>query len=212
MSKPYQVVKDFEQALCEYTGSPYAVTVTSCTMALLLACRWRMFEFGHNININIPKHTYVSVPQVIRKAGFNVSFHNQVWRAAYELFPLGVWDSARWFTKGLFNIISENIDSQFSYVCCSFHWAKTLGIGQGGCILHNNDEADDWFRRMRFDGRKEGIAPKDDEFYMLAEHCYMSPRDAAEGLSRLAILPDKNEPLPNSDYPDLSRFDWNEYE
>lgn len=34
---PFQVVKDFERALCEYTGAPYAVTTTSCTMALLLA-------------------------------------------------------------------------------------------------------------------------------------------------------------------------------
>ena len=27
MSNPHQVTKDFEQALCEYTGAPYAVAV-----------------------------------------------------------------------------------------------------------------------------------------------------------------------------------------
>ena len=37
MSKSFQVVRDFEAALCEYTGAPYAVAVNSCTMALLLA-------------------------------------------------------------------------------------------------------------------------------------------------------------------------------
>jgi hypothetical protein len=35
----------------------------------------------------------------------------------------------------------------------------------------------------------------------------MSPRDAAEGLSRLAVLPRHNDPLPNDDYPDLSTLE-----
>jgi dTDP-4-amino-4,6-dideoxygalactose transaminase len=93
-----------------------------------------------------------------------------------------------------------------NFLCTSFHWSKTLAIGQGGAILHDNYEADQWFRRMRFDGRTEGLTPQEDAFTEIGYHCYMSPRDAAEGLSRLSVLPEENAPLPNDDYPDLSRM------
>lgn len=89
-------------------------------------------------------------------------------------------------------------------MCLSFHWSKHLGIGQGGAILLDDHSAYEWLRKMRFDGRTEGVAPKDDHFNMIGYHAYMSPRDAAEGLSKLAVLPKDNEPLPNDDYPDLS--------
>jgi len=44
MTDAFKVVRDFEQALCDYTGAKYAVTTTSCTMALLLACKWHLLE------------------------------------------------------------------------------------------------------------------------------------------------------------------------
>jgi hypothetical protein len=92
-------------------------------------------------------------------------------------------------------------------VCVSFHWAKTLGIQQGGAILHDNPEADAWLRRARFDGREEGVAPKEQKAWQLGWHAYMSPETAAAGLVRLALLPRHNDPLPNDDYPDLSTFE-----
>ena len=56
MSNPYQVVKDFEAALCAYTGARYAVTTTSCTTALLLAlCWWK--TLGTTEYISLPKRT-----------------------------------------------------------------------------------------------------------------------------------------------------------
>ena len=103
-----------------------------------------------------------------------------------------------WFTDAMYN--------EGHFQCVSFHWSKTLAIGQGGAILHDNDEADAWFRKARFDGRTEGVAPKDDNL-ILGYHAYMSPRDAAEGLSRLAVLPSHNDPLLNDDYPDLSKME-----
>lgn len=194
---PYQVVKDFEKALCDYTGARYAVTTTSCTMALLLACRWH-YEHSVLTEITIPKRTYVSVPQSVIRAGFNVKFRDERWFGSYLLDPYPIRDSARSFHAGMYH--------PGEFQCVSFHWSKILGIGQGGAILHDNPEADEWFRKMRFDGRTEGVAPKDDNFTMLGYHCYMSPRDAAEGISRLALLPEYNNPLPNDPYPDLSQF------
>lgn len=202
---PYQVVKDFEAALCEYTGAPYAVTVTSCTAALMLACRYRVVNRQPVMtSFTIPKRTYCSVPQSIINAGGYAMYIDAEWEGYYEIEPHNIYDSARYFSSGMFNKVGFQGSK---YICCSFHWTKTLSIGQGGVILHNDYVADKWFRKARFDGRTEGVAPKDDNFDMVGYHCYMSPRDAAEGLSRLAILPKHNEPLPNDDYPDLSQFE-----
>jgi dTDP-4-amino-4,6-dideoxygalactose transaminase len=89
--------------------------------------------------------------------------------------------------------------------CVSFHHSKILGDTQGGAILHDDPEADKWLRRARFDGRTEGVAPKDDDI-MLGYHCYMSPDVAARLLWKLSKLPLHNADLPNDDYPDLSQI------
>jgi dTDP-4-amino-4,6-dideoxygalactose transaminase len=210
MMNPYQVVRDFETALCDYTGAKYAVTTNSCTMALLLAvavCRNVIMrrpgisldgipiEFDEMM-VEIPTRTYVSVPMSIIHAGCVPTFRDESWTGSYQLKPLPVWDSARRFTSGMF--IPNTMQ------CVSFHWSKILGIQQGGAILHDNPYADEWLRRARFDGRREGVKPKDDNFDVLGYHCYMSPEIAAEGLMRLALLPEHNADLPNDDYPDLS--------
>ncbi len=197
---PYQVVKDFEAALCEFTGAPYCVTTTSCTMALLIACRWHAEQIDHiDTVVEIPRRTYVGVPMSIKHAGFDVKFRDEDWIGNYQLDPLPVWDSARWFLANMYR------DGQM--VCLSFHWSKHLAIGQGGAILHDNPEFDEWARMMRFDGRREGVAPSKQEGWVLGYHAYMSPSAAAEGLSRLALLPRHNPPLPNDDYPDLSQLE-----
>lgn len=200
MTDPYNVVRDFESALCDYTGSKYAVTTTSCTAALLLAMSYRLRErHDWRLLVNIPARTYISVPMSIIHAGGWPTFRGIEWIGEYELSPFSVWDCARWFRRDMYR--------SGQMMCLSFHWTKHIAIGQGGAILHDNDEADEWLRRARFDGRKEGVAPKDDTFTMIGHHCYLSPRDAAEGLSRLAVLPENLQPLPNSDYPDLSQLE-----
>ena len=211
---PHQVTKDFEAALCEYTGAPYAVAVNSCTMALTLALAWALrYEDGvgsvdvNGVNpwrhparpfVGIPKRTYVSVPQAIIHAGGIPVFEDREWFGGYPLNPLPVWDYARWFTSGMYP------DAAGDMFCVSFHASKTLGLEQGGAILHDNAEADAWFRRARFDGRAEGVAPKDDTAIILGWHCYMNPSTAAQGILKLHSLPRHNAPLPNDDYPDLS--------
>jgi dTDP-4-amino-4,6-dideoxygalactose transaminase len=198
--RPFDIVKQFESALASYTGAPYAVAVSSCTSALFLATKYclkgrRTFYD----KLSIPKRTYVSVPMAILHAGGRVTFDERRWRGSYSLNDLPVRDSARRFTSGMY---------KGGYECCSFHRAKILALGQGGCILHDNPEADAWFRKARFDGRTEGVAPKDDVPTMLGYHCYMSPDTAAAGLWALSYLSRHNDDLPNDDYRDLSLTDW----
>lgn len=190
---PFQVVRDFEAALCEYTGAPYAVCVNSCTNALFLACKWCGVDTVKSVEI--PRFTYVGVAQSIINAGGRVTFRDEDWRGEYQLKPFELWDAARRFTSGMYH---------GGYQAVSFHISKILGLDQGGCILHDSKEADRWFRRARFDGRTEGVPPRDDDFIQ-GWHMYMSPPIAAQGIWRLNCLPKHNADLPNSDYPDLSK-------
>jgi dTDP-4-amino-4,6-dideoxygalactose transaminase len=231
MSNAYQVVRDLEAAICEYTGAPFCVTTNSCTMALTLAVAWHFWKdvpedhvplLGQR-RIEIPKRTYVSVPMAIIHAGGRPTFRNEGWLGSYRLKPLPVWDSARDFTSGMyrgkknvvhqhqskgdFDSISQIADCAGQMVCTSFHASKILGDTQGGAILHDNPEADAWLRRARFDGRTEGVAPKDDTFNQIGWHCYMSPDVAARLLWKLQGLPRHNPDLPRSDYPDLSQLE-----
>lgn len=200
MSDPYNVVRDFEAALSEFTGAPFVVTTTSCTFALLLALR---YERTHRIDppkrIEIPKFTYIGVGMSVLHSGFGVTFRDEDWAGEYRLNPTRVWDSARRFTSGMFR--------HGMMQCVSFHWSKILGIGQAGAILHDDEQADEWLRRARFDGRTEGVHPKDDRPDFAGYHAYLTPRDAAEGLSRLAVLPRKNADIPWDDYGDLSQLE-----
>lgn len=195
MSNPYQVTRDFETALCNYTGAPFAVALNSCSAALLLAVAW-FREQGLAGSVQIPRHTYVSVPCAIKLAGCYVHWRNEQWRGTYRLKPLPIWDSARRFTSGMY------VAGQFQ--CVSFATTKILGIEQGGAILHDNAEADAWFRRMRFDGRTEGVDPKDDTFDVIGYHCLMLPSIAAQLILKLHHLPRHNDDLPDYPYPDLS--------
>lgn len=222
MRNAHGVTKDFEAALCEYTGAPFAVAVTSCTMALLLAVAWwknvgvgrrNIGAWIHNdrLRVEIPKRTYVGVPMSIVHAGGRPTFRDETWLGSYRLSPLPVYDSARYFEAGMFCSPRPNVGTwsgdDSKMVCVSFHWSKVLGIQQGGAILHDDPDADEWLRMARFDGRKEGVAPKEQKDWILGWHCYMSPEVSAEGLMRLGLLAKRNDPLPNDDYPDLSSLE-----
>ena len=217
---PHQVTKDFESALCDYTGAPYAVAVNSCTMALTLAVAWcvqraqlkqfGVVDVGLAPEVSIPKRTYVSVPMAIIHAGGWPVFRDKEWLGCYQLQPLPVWDSARRFYAEMYsNVYGIRSWGRGTFQCLSFHASKILGDTQGGAILHDNAEADAWFRRARFDGRAEGVAPKDDKGIILGYHCYISPDVSARLLMKLtaANFPRHHDPLPNDDYPDLSTLE-----
>lgn len=193
---PYAVTQQLEHELCQYTGARYAVAVNSCSAALMLSCK-RHFDLDTCYGIEIPRRTYVSVPMAIMNAGGVVEWRDEDWRGEYQLKPFPIWDSARRFTSGMYRV------GQFQ--CVSFSSSKILGIEQGGAILHDNDEADVWFRKMRFDGRTEGFNPNEDKFDVVGHHCIMLPSIAAQLVLKLHHLPKHNEDLPHYEYPDLSK-------
>ncbi len=201
---PHAITRQLEAAVASYTGAPYVVAVNSCTMALLLATAWCLRNSEPRPRVEIPKRTYCSVPQAIILAGGYVAFRNERWRGFYQLRPFKVWDSARLFTSGVYGKVTGGWGG---FACVSFHASKTLNDTQGGAILHDSPDADIWLRKARFDGRTEGVPPKDDDFDMIGWHCYLSPDVAARLLWKMSVLPKHNKPLPNDDYPDLSKFE-----
>jgi dTDP-4-amino-4,6-dideoxygalactose transaminase len=188
---PFKVVEMFEEAMAEYTGSPYAVAVDSCTNALFLCCKY--FEVDE---VTIPARTYLSVPQSIIHAGGKVRFKDYKWHGIYQLDPYSIYDAAKRFTSGMY--ISK------TYMCLSFHIKKHLKIGKGGMILTDNHWAAEWFKRMRYEGRSAKPYMEDD-ITELGYNMYMTPEQAARGLILLQNMPMVNADL-EEEYRDLRTF------
>jgi dTDP-4-amino-4,6-dideoxygalactose transaminase len=206
MKNVYEITKAFEQKLCDYTDSPYAVAVDNCSNALFLALKWwrrfipECFEKNWKPTVLIPYRTYPSVPNSIIHAGYKVKFHEFIGKklkGPYQLYPSPIWDCALRFTKGMY------VPGQIQ--CLSFTGPrKILKLSKGGAILTDNEEAYKWFKRVRYSGRNE-CDYNEDNFDMLGWNYYMLPELAARGLLLMQAFPDHNEDV-EIQYPDLSKF------
>ena len=190
---PYEIVKMFEEEVAEYTGAPFAVSVDSCSNALFLACKYLGVD-----EVTIPKKTYLSVPMSITHAGGEVIFEDRDWVGAYQLKPYPIYDAAKRFTSDMY--------SPGTFMCLSFHIKKLLPLGKGGMILTDNYEAVQWFKKARYEGRSE-VNYKDDNIDMLGWNMYMTPQQAAHGLSLMQNYPEHVDDLgENKGYRDLTQF------
>jgi dTDP-4-amino-4,6-dideoxygalactose transaminase len=198
----------FEEALADFAGSKYAVAVDSCTNAIFLSCKyiWDVVPdsvTGETVREVVPKplvilpaRTYVSVPMSVIHAGGIIKFEDLDWRGVYQLKPWSVWDGAKRFRRGMFC---------GGYHCLSFHVKKHLCIGKGGMILTDDANAVDWLRRARYEGRS-GLPLDQEEITSLGWNMYMTPEQAARGLSLLQVLPPGGLEDLTEDYPDLRKF------
>ena len=191
---PYDVVAEFERRVAEYAGARFGVAVNSCTSAIMLSARLR-FDDGYGRVAELPKYTYVGVPQAILAAGGRCVFCDFDWSGGYWIHDLNIYDGARRFGRGMYN---------GGLHCLSFHWLKHLPVGRGGMILTDHEDDAEVLRKMRYDGRTAGVAPKDDTF-TFGWHVYMIPEDAARGLMLMGGVKDSYPDLPWDDYADLSK-------
>lgn len=186
---PYKIVQMFEEEVAEYTGSPYAISVDSCTNAIFLCCKYLNVK-----EVTIPKKTYLSVPQSIIHAGGKVKFQDVEWEGIYQLEPYSLYDSAKRFTS---NMYIPN-----TFMCLSFHIKKHLKIGKGGMVLTDNKDAVEWFKKVRYEGRSE-TKYIDDDIQMIGWNMYMTPVEAAQGLMLMQNFPSFNADL-TEEYKDLT--------
>ena len=197
LHNPYKIVRMFEEEIANYTGAKYAVSVDSCTNALFLACIYYEVK-----EVTIPSKTYLSVPQSIIHAGGEVIFDKRPstneWKGLYQLKPYPIWDAAKRLTKGMYQ--------RGQIMCLSFHIKKLLPIWKGGMILTDDIEAADWFKKARYEGRSEKYY-KDDDITFCGWNMYMTPQQAAHGLSMFQNYPEHMRDLgEDNGYRDLTEF------
>jgi dTDP-4-amino-4,6-dideoxygalactose transaminase len=198
----HKITEEFEKALCDYTGSPYAVAIDNGSNAIFLSLT---YEGIKGKDIYIPARTYPSVPCEIIHAGGRPIFCSSLsstLKGAYQLIPTRTWDSALRFTAGMY--------LQETFMCLSFTGAyKHLKLSKGGAILTDDENAYKWFKRSRFSGRRE-CSYHADELSMLGWNFYMMPEIAARGLLLMSGFYRDGKPIDNEDielpYPDLSKF------
>ena len=205
----HKITEDFEKALCDYTGSPYAVALDNMSNALFLSLYYEknIKKTLTSESVDCPSRTYPSVPCEIIHAGFKVNFtpvEGKTIKGSYRLSPSNVIDSALSFTGNMYQ--------SGTHMCLSFTGPyKTLKLSKGGAIITDDYQAMLWFKRARFSGRRE-CSYHDDNFDMLGWNFYMMPELAARGLLMMSQFYNldgtkkQNEDL-ELPYPDLSKFE-----
>ena len=215
----HKITADFEEALCKYTGAPYAVALDNASNALFLALYYELHIVWVIDTIIVPANTYPSVPCEIIHAGAKVKFkkihpdskrfgqtNSYYLTGPYRLSPTKVWDSALTFT--------HNMYKKGTHMCLSFTGPyKHLKLGKGGAILTDDEHAYNWFKKARFSGRDECSYHTDDfdKNPVIGWNFYMMPEIAARGLLLIAQFYNQDgTPKSNPDlelpYPDLSKF------
>lgn len=179
-SDAFLAIKDFESALCEYTGSPYCVTTDCCTHAIEIA-----FRLAHNgSKITFPARTYLSVLMTMHKLNVPFELEDTHWRGSYQFQGTNIWDCARLLEPGMFQ--------PGRIQCLSFGRTKPLEISRGGCILTDDRDLYQRASKMRYDGRdifefsigtEHSWAVQKD--FEIGYHYYLRPEDCVTGLNLL---------------------------
>lgn len=174
-TNPFTAIKDFENAISDFTGAPYVITTDCCTHAIEMVFRLN----PPNSIISFPCKTYLSVLMTMHKLGISYTLTDQEWRGEYQFQNTNVWDSARDFSKGMFK--------PGSIQCVSFGRTKPLEIGRGGCILTDDQKLAESLYKMRYDGRDIfTYSPwADQKVFNVGYHYYLRPEEAIVGLNKL---------------------------
>jgi len=189
----FNKIKEFENKIKEFYGSPYAVAVDCCTHGVELCLRR-----NNDKVISVPHRTYISIPFLAKKLGINLVWKDIEWKDYYYLTN-DIIDAAVLWKK----------DSYIpgTFMCLSFQFQKHLSLGRGGMILTDNKEAADHLKKMSYDGRLPNIPWRDQDIDTLGYHYYMTPETAQMGLSKLPqAIKDKPRKWVVTDWPNLTQM------
>lgn len=171
VQQPWQVVDQFEKKIAEFFGAPYAVAVDCCTHALELGFRLRNRPVDV---VQVPVHTYMSIPMMLEKLNQPWQFVNQSWEKLYQFDSHKIVDAATCWEKDSY--IANTL------MCVSFQFKKHLPIGRGGIILTDDSECYARLQKMCRDGRDRTLLQTEDDITEIGYHYYMTPEDAARGI------------------------------
>jgi len=189
----FNTIKVCEDKVAIFFGSTYAVAVDCCTHGLELCLR-----FNKSKIIEVPKHTYISVPFLANKLNIKLKWKDEKWQNYYYITDNIIDAAVLWerdsYIKGKF-------------MCISFQFRKHLSLGRGGIILTDNLQAAKELKKMSYDGRDPNIPWRDQNISSMGYHYYMTPETAELGLQKLehAILTTPKKWTIN-DWPDLTQM------
>lgn len=196
----FDKIKQFEDALAEFTGAPYAIMTDCCTHAIELCLRHDAIK-----QCSFTPFTYLSVPMTMHKLGIKYDYfpdtlpHRQQWVGEYKFEGTRIWDSAR--------RLERNMYRPGMMQCLSFGHTKPLHIGHGGAILLDDEEAYIRIIRRRYDGRALAISPwQDQKVFHVGYHYKPSIEDAIQGLALLEGIKELNPAPVFVEYPDLRQI------
>jgi len=186
----FQALFDFESALAEYTGAPYAVVTDGCTHAIELCMRYEQVKA-----CQFSAYTYLSVPMMLTHLDIEYEMIDESWTGEYQFRNTRIRDSARRLERGMYR------PGQMQ--CLSFGWTKPLQLGKVGAILLDDTEAYKLFSRQRSDGRDLNIPWHDETDLVLGYHYCPTLELCARGLELLPTVEPKSQP---GVYPDLRKI------
>ena len=189
----FNTITEFENRLAQFFGSPYAIATDCCTHGVELSLRYTKAQV-----IEVPKHTYLSIPFLAHKLNIELKWKDDNWRDYYYLTDT-VIDAAVLWKK----------DSYIpgTYMSISFQYQKHLSLGRGGVILTDNKIAAEELKKMSYDGRLPNIPWREQNIPSVGYHYYMTPETAQLGLSKLEnAINTQPRQWVIEDWPDLTNM------
>ena len=193
MTYSFEAVKEFEDKLADFFGSPYAACVDSCTHGVELSLRYTNAK-----KISVPKRTYISIPFLASKLNIDLEWRDENWVDYYYLTENIVdaavlWGSGTYVPKTLMSI--------------SFQFQKHLSLGRGGVILTDDRQAAIELKKMSYDGRLPNIPWREQDIGSIGYHYYMTPEVAQMGLDKLnEAIKARPRQWVVEDWPDLTKM------
>ena len=194
----FEKILEFEHALAEFTGAPYAISTDCCTHAIELCLRYDQVT-----DCKITPFTYLSIPMTLLKLDINYEYLDHEWQrwvGEYPILGTRIWDSAR--------LLKPNMYRSGSVQCLSFGHGKPLNNNRGGAILLDDKESYDSLIKMRYDGRDLSVSPWIDQSeFKLGFHYKLNPEECVSALTKLIQYKESNnyEPI-YVEYPDCRRI------
>ena len=109
----FELIKEFENKIAEFYGSPYSVATDCCTHAIELCLRYKEVK-----KYTVPPKTYPSIPNLAKKIGIEFEWKEEDWKDYYYLGGTNIIDAAV--------LWKENSYIPNSFMCLSFQFQWPL--------------------------------------------------------------------------------------
>ena len=191
----FEKIIEFETALAQFTGAPYAIMTDCCTHAIELCMRYDRVEF-----CAFTPFTYLSIPMLMHKLGIKYTYEvgdPEQWVGEYRFRKTRIWDSAR--------RLESNMYRPGMMQCLSFGHDKPLPVGRGGAILLDDEVAYQELLCMRYDGRDLTTSPwVSQQTFKIGYHYRPTIEEAEQGSELLKHY--NSQPPREVEYPDCRQI------